>query len=225
MKKLFILSCIFCFGVVSYGQITNPPDTTKSEFKNVIGVDATGLLQQFLNLSEYNYWYVPYHITYKRILKSNAIRLNLGGNISASSETSNDTSNTDRTRKSFLAGIGFEHYSYINKNCNVYFGVDAIYRYGYTNYHSWDNSRISKQKDESHGYGLSPFLGFQFKFWKRISIAVESSYDILYSKSTSSNDREYPGYPEYIDRHDKSESSGISTRFNPPVTIRFMVHL
>lgn len=223
MKKSFVLTFIVCLSALSYGQITHPRDGSKTEFNNVVGVDATGLLQQFLSLNQYGgYYYVPYIATYKRIIKSNAIRFGLGGSISNSSTTEQDTSNLERNRNTFNVGIGFEHYTYINKKCNLYFGIDAIYQYSYNEYHSWSPAYNYNSEDKTHGYGVSPVLGFQLRYWNRISFAVETSYEILYSTNKSTDDRKYPEYPE---TQEKSDGTGISTRFVPPVMIRFQVHL
>ena len=51
MKKLIVLICLIVSSNVLFGQVTRPK-ADKKEFKNIVGIDATGLLNQFLNLNQ-----------------------------------------------------------------------------------------------------------------------------------------------------------------------------
>ena len=75
MKKILLTLVIAITSMYLYGQ-TFKPDSTKKNFNNAITIDATGLLQQFFNLSNNGPYYYPYMISYNRIFKkNNAIRL------------------------------------------------------------------------------------------------------------------------------------------------------
>lgn len=216
MKKwgLLIIAIISCN--LASGQVT-APDTTKREFNNVIGVDATQLLREFFNLGSTYYVNYPYMISYRRIFKSNALRVLLGGNISKDNEDTNDTTSNNQTRSNFNFALGFEHYSYINKRLNFYFGMDAIFNYSTQNDKSNTSTTQSyEQTSSTYGYGISPLVGLQFKIWRRISVATETSYDFTFVQSKESR-TQIPNSSN--DTH--STDSGIRTNYNPAGTIIF----
>ena len=70
MKAFILILTILFFSTFAFGQITKP-DSTKKEFKNIIELDATGLLNQFLFTSGTgnSYYGGLYMISYKRVLK------------------------------------------------------------------------------------------------------------------------------------------------------------
>lgn len=218
MKKIILTLTVVALTTFAFGQVTTP-DTTKKEFKNVIGIDATGLLRQFFNFNTTSYFNYPYMIGYKRIFKSYAFRIGAGGNFSNTNITSNDTLPGKRTYSNFNFGIGLEHYSYLGKRWNFYFGADAIVKYSYNDYQSsWTASTSNRQTSTNYGYGVSPLLGLQFKINSRLSIATETSYDITYTTSKDSSTRT----PSSVyDSH--SKSTGLKTNFNAPTTINFRI--
>ena len=224
MKKFFFLGIFTCLTMASIAQITTPPDTSKKVSRNMIGVDATGLMGQFLNLNEYWYYYDPYIASYKRFMGSNALRFGIGGNYSNSDQTQDDTISMDRMYYDIRIGVGFEHYTFINKKCNLYFGADALYIHDYDEIYRNNEVYNTEYEERSHKLGISPLVGFQFRFWKRITFAVESSYDITYAQTKHTSKTIYNEGFNYDDAESKTELNGISTYFNRPISIRFQVH-
>ncbi len=219
MKKTILTLVLIALTTFSFGQLTTPL-TTKKEFKNVIGIDATGLLLQFFNLNTNSYFYYPYMISYKRIFKSNAFRFDVGGNFFNNSETTNDTIGDNRVRNDYNIGIGFEHYSYLSKKWNLFFGADVVLNYTYNDYkYNYTSTLSSRQTTKSFGYGVSPLLGLQFKINSRFSVSTETSYDIIFTSATDSRTQT----PTSI-YDENSKSDGLQTQFHAPTTINFRIH-
>lgn len=211
------------FTTFAFGQITKP-DTTKKEFKNIIEIDATGLLQQFFFSSGTGggyYVVTPYMISYKRIFNNNnAIRSGVGGTTYSNNSIVNDTVNSSSKRTSFNVGLGIEHYSYLTKRWNFFFGVDAIANYS-ENESVQGNSTTSSYTNTqaNYGYGISPLVGIQFKINSRISISTETRYDIVYTLGNSTRTQTPDSS---FDTETKSD--GVQTTFNAPVNINFRIH-
>lgn len=219
MKKILFTLSIICLTTLAFGQIT-APDSTKRELKNVIGIDATGVLRQVFNFSTSSYYpYNPYIITYKRILKSNAIRSGIGGNISNSNGTANDSIKNKQKNYIFNLALGFEHYAYLSKRWNLFLGIDAIMNYRYNNYeNSYTMTTKRMQTSTTIGYGISPVFGVQFKINSRISLSTETSYDITYSTTnTSSSESPQTNYNYH------SKSDNLLTNFHAPLTVNFRI--
>lgn len=219
MKKAFltIIASIIIFSLTAQNTA---PDSTKKAYKNVIGLDATGLLRQFLNLNTYNYYSYPYVLSYKRFYNNtNAIRINLGGSTYSNNSTTNDTLQSTNSRHDLFTGIGWEHYSYISKRWNLYFGADLIYSYSNnTQKSSTPLSYTSEYIQSKHSYGASPLLGVQFIINSRLSIATETSYDITYINASSG---QFHKPNSQYDRNTKT--NGIETQFHAPTGIIFRV--
>jgi len=218
MKKIIFTLMAIALTSFLFGQETYQ-DTTKKEFKNVVGMDATGLLRQFFNLNTTTYYSYPNIISYKRIFNSNALRISAGGNISTNNDKTNDTLEGKMTRNELNANIGFEHYSYISKRLNLFFGADAIVRYyNYDQLSPRSATTSYRYIQTDYGYGASPLLGIQFIINSRLSIATEMSYDITFTTTTSSR-TETPA-----SKYDtKSKGTGIETQFHAPTVIIFRV--
>lgn len=219
MKKAF-LTFIASITILSLAAQNTVPDSTKKTYKNVIALDATGLLRQFMNLSTYNYYYYPYVLSYKRFYNNtNAIRVNLGGNTYSNNSTTNDTLQSTNSRHDLFTGIGWEHYSYLSKRWNLYFGADLIYSYSNnTQKNSAPFSNNNENTQSKHSYGASPLLGVQFNINSRLRIATETSYDITYINASSG---QFHKPNSQYDRNTKT--NGIETQFHPPTCIIFRV--
>jgi hypothetical protein len=223
MKNSILTLLLLVFTTFAFGQITQP-DTTKKEFKNIIELDATGLLQQFLFTSGTGSGYyniTPYMISYKRIFNNNnAIRFGVGGTTSKDNSTTNDSIENSSKRTNFNVGIGVEHYAYLTKRWNFFFGIDAIANYSENEYVQ-DNTTgtTNTTKQINYGYGVSPLVGIQFKINSRISVSTETRYDIVFTQGDSK--RTYIPDSSF---DTKTKSNGIRTTFNAPVNINFRVH-
>lgn len=219
MKKT-LLTILATITIIGASAQHTASDSTKKSYKNVIGLDATGLLRQFLNLNTYNYYYYPYVLTYKRFYNNtNAIRINLGGSTYSNNSTTNDTLQSTNNRNELFSGIGWEHYSYLSKRWNLYFGADIIYNYSnYIQKSSTPLSNSSEYTQTKHSYGVSPLLGVQFMINSRISVATETSYDIAYINS-SSGQLHMPN----SQNNRSTKTNGVETQFHAPTGLIFRV--
>lgn len=216
MKKqllIFITATLFSTSVFSQ---TVSPDTTKKEFKNSIGLDVTYFIRQFtFSNGGPNYYYnFPSILTYRRIIKSNAIRISLGGYVNNNDGIMNDTLKEKNSRSNYNIRLGFERYFYIGKKWMGYFGPDLVA--GYTEFGSEHNSPSEKykMKQETYSYGISPFLGITFQINSRLSIASEASYDLIYNQLKESRN-----WSKDPDRDRLEKNNGITTAFSGPQLI------
>lgn len=221
MKKIILTLSVIVISASIYGQELSQ-DTSKKDFRNVIGLNITGLLGQigFINTYDYypypyNYLSSPYMLTYKRIYKKNAIRFGIGGTVLNSNSKNNDTLNGKSKSNYLNIGLGCEHYGYISKKWTFYCGIDAIGSYFY-NLYQYDYSSNSNRKETNttYKYGVSPLFGLMFRFNKRISIATETCYDITYTQS----EYEY-SYTNSSYNNSHNKITGFETQYHAPSTI------
>jgi hypothetical protein len=211
MKTSILILLTAVFSISALGQEVKR-DTTKKEYKNIIGVDVTGILKQVFNPGSVNFYY-PYMLTYRRVIKSNAIRFGVGGSFYNSHGTSNDTIKTSTSRNSLNIGLGFEHYCYLGRRWDFYFGVELTAKASSNDNIQSTNNTSSEYYSFTSSYGLSPLLGIVFKISKRIVIATETSYNVGYffTNTYGSNTLYYPNKQNF--------SSGIQTTFIPPTAL------
>jgi hypothetical protein len=211
MKKISSILLLFSITTFSFSQIVTP-DTSKREYKNVIGLDATGILREVVNLSSTPYFYSPYIISYRRIIKRNAIRVNIGGYISNSDVAINGNTMKNST-SSFDFAVGFEHYAYLTKRWNYYYGIDLLTKIYYTE--GITNNAINRMTKNS--FGISPLVGLQFRINPRMSISTEASYDIIYAMIKTSSTFNFSPYSS------NSSRTAFEARFNSPLSISFRI--
>jgi len=217
MKNLFFGFLVVLFAINVSGQVTTP-DSIKSECKNIIGVDATGLLKQFFNFGSTYYYNYKYMINYRRIIKSSAVRFGFSGDFHNEDENTNDTLNDKYTMNTIYLGLGIEHYCYIGKNLNLYFGADLISNYSIQDRkYSYDSDSYSQHKTETYYYGLSPLFGIVFRLNSRLSISTETSFDIWYYMS------KYKNFYTDSEHNSDSKTTGFDTQFNAPTCINFRI--
>ncbi len=219
MKKIILTLTVIIITSCLYGQVTYP-DTTKKECKNVIEVNITGLIGQFLNLNTMGYYsYSPYMMSYKRIFKNCAIRLGVGGSTSSSEVTNNDTLHGKSIYNNYNVGLGYEHYSYLTKRWTLYFGIDAIASHMLHIYEN-DYSTTSSTKDRSTNcsFGASPFVGLVFRLNSRLSLSTETSYDISYFISESKS-----VHTPLSSYNSHTKGNGTQTGFNAPTSINIRI--
>ena len=222
MKKAIFTLTLVVLTTFVFGQITKP-DSTKKEFKNIIELDVTELLHQFLYTGTgASYYYgTPYMISYKRILKNNnAIRFGVSGSVYNQNSTKSDTLKDSSKRNTFNVGLGIEHYCYLTKRWNFFFGIDLIANYTNNDLVQGISSTITYHNIQTiYGYGASPLLGIQFKINSRMSISTEMRYDIVYNQEHDKRSQPPSSVYDY-DIKDK----GMQTTFNPPININFRIH-
>jgi hypothetical protein len=218
-KNIITLVVIISTATASAQELM--PDTSRKEFKNVIGLDITGLINQirpyyaYDYYPNYNYMYSPYIITYKRIYNKHALRAGIGGNISNYEGVANDTINSNSNYYNLTFGIGYEHYVYLAKKWTFYYGLDLIGSYqGYEYLYEYNSNSNRKETTTTYRYGASPLLGLIFRLNKRISLATETCYDILHSQSKTSTT--YTNYPY---NNSTFKSTGFETQFHAPFSL------
>ncbi|MCW3071931.1 MAG: hypothetical protein JWO44_1821 [Bacteroidetes bacterium] len=146
----------------------------------MIAISATSLLRQFLpgtapvSSSSSNL------ISYRRVFKSNALRIGLGGNVVNDDQSLTDS--TGATHGNYSAGIrvGYEHYCYLAKKWMWYFGADLTAGYSANNTTNYNPLATYKSSQNTSSYGLSPLLGITFNINPRLSIATEASLNVAY---------------------------------------------
>jgi len=223
MKKT-IFCLLLSITVLSINAQTQTADTVQKEYNNIISIDATSLLLQFINHNEYTpLWYSPYILSYKRILGNNALRIGIGGSSYQSSiSEDDDTLKSAYSYYNIRLGLGYEHHVTLSKRWMMYFGADIIGSYSsqlqrieYTP--TYD---VRKYSENSYGIGISPLLGFSFTLNKRLSIGTEACYDVVcqFTKTIS----QYSLYPN-ADRTDIRNDFFMS--FHAPTAINFRVRL
>jgi|GEM_PF-2007516 len=220
MKTPLLFAFLFAFSSVGFGQVTSPPDTSKKNFNNVIGVDLAALIILVSNGEGSSYLNQPYMLTYRHFFKSNGIRIGIGGNFDKSASENSDSTTTDSERYLVNAGIGYERYVYLSRRWNFYFGADAIFRFEHrSSYDQWNPTSSRNERWEGFGFGVSPVLGIQFKVSQRISLATETSYDVLYYKRMTER------YSKPNSIYDtKSDYWSLKTTYYPPTTVSLRVH-
>jgi hypothetical protein len=216
MKKISAILLLFSITTFSFSQIVKP-DTSKREYKNVIALDATGILKEVFNFGPTNYIYSPYIISYRRIMKSNALRILVGGNVSNGDNATNDTIRTKNSNTGFDFAVGFEHYSYLGKRWNYYYGIDLLAKYSISNSESISPRTIINQKLIRYGFGVSPLIGVQFRISSRLSVSTEASYNIMYTTFNTKSTFNFSPYTLY------SERTAFNAQFNAPLSISFRI--
>lgn len=214
MKKLILVLIVICLSGSISAQIVSH-DSTKTEFKNAVGLDVTALLLQFTNngsITNYYYQY-PDIISYRRFIKSNALKVSLGGYVSNDNGLQNDTLSSKSNRYSVNLRAGYEHYCYLGKRWMYYFGADLLAGYTYTEYrYTWSTTSYRDEKTKINSFGISPVIGVTFKINQRLSIATQASYDVLYSEMAS----ERINTPDNSMYDSKSINKRVNTQFVGP---------
>lgn len=232
MKKIILTTTMFICSCTLFGQIV-VSESPKKEFKNIIGVDATGLIKQLLNFNFYSspyqsegifyynsIYYYPYMISYRRIFKSNTIRTGVGGYLLNNNNTVNDSLQSSYKSNAFNLALGFEHYTFLSKRFNFYFGADFVWNYELleSNY-AYSQTQYNYDKTNTNKYGIAPLMGLVFNLNSRISIATETSYKISYITAID-KDKYVSG--NYIDE-DNRKIKGFEGQFYAPTSINLRI--
>lgn len=214
MRKT-LLGLLLCIVVTILSGQNSTTDSLGKEYKNIIEVDGTGLLVKILSNNEYGYYYNGnYIITYRRIFKNNAIRFGAGGNIYETHTTEDDTITRDSEHDNLTLGLAYERLTPLNKRLTLFTGFDVLYLISKDIYNTEYPSSSSKRMTNNSGFGLSPYLGIEFKINPRISIAAETSLLFTHIKSVS-EDIHTPD----ASNNNIEESIALRTDYNPPTHI------
>ncbi len=177
MRKYYIL----VFGIFLFCQnITlNAQDTSKI-LRHELGFNATNFVKQILNFSSTTIPFSPYTITYKYL--GNNFNVRFGAGVTTSKETEKiQNSTNDRTTKNYAMNyrFGIEKQSIITKHWKCYYGIDLMYDY-VDNTSNFSSSSIRSRYD---GNGAGLVYGLQYYFNKRISLFLETGFNVMKYKS------------------------------------------
>lgn len=164
MKKSFLLSvCLFGFSLITLAQ--NPG------YEKQYAVNSSAFFSGVLNLNS-----GPYQFAVKTYGEQTNKRFAVGLNLNAGLNNSNFLGNlTGRAR------FGKERFNDFgqNKQWRVVYGLDVVVLSGINTNGSATSVAL--------GVGPSPFAGIQYRLNKRLSLYVETSYDLILQGAFASN--------------------------------------
>jgi hypothetical protein len=204
----------------SYSQ----KDTNIKSYKNIIGLDAAYLFNQYIYgiYDRYINFYSNsnYVLSYRRMYKSQALRMALGGAHNDNNQKTNDTQSSKYVYNTFNAGLGYEKHFQLTKRWYAYYGLEFILRYNKNeSEYIYSTSYTNKSYIQDIGYGLSPLFGVGCKLNNRISISTESSYNITYTQS----DYKY-SYSNSPANNRTTTSTGFNATFFAPTSISLWIY-
>ncbi|HRI58995.1 MAG TPA: hypothetical protein PK228_04715 [Saprospiraceae bacterium] len=224
--KTLLLSFALLF--TAFSVIAQDSTGTKI-YKNEFGLDMTGFIRQFLNISDQfgsYYQYQPaYYLTYRRLLSNTNVRAAFGFEYSSEEAPGyfmGDSSSYEDMQSKIAFRVGYEKFAMLEKRWEVLYGLDFRANFfrdmdentgsnaGYMNGHD----------DKTIILGLAPFLGFRFKIGKRLSLTTEASLNCNVQKSTSrSSFKSVPGFSLPPKEDEIEERNRVFFEFSPPLAI------
>lgn len=168
--------------------------------KHIVGLNSTGLLRQFFNLSNTVIPVLPYQLTYDIIgVKGNGVRMGFGLESTSLKQTnSGSTSSLESSSTSFDIRVGYVKQLFIgdtDSKWKFYAGVDGITSILGSQSQSFsnggNNGAIITSKTNATTIGFGPFMGIRFAFNKRISLGTESSIYMRYFSSKTESDAQF----------------------------------
>jgi hypothetical protein len=186
MKKLLLLIALFSTFTV-FSQV----DSSKKQHRHELGVDITGLLNQFLNFSPYGYGSrnAPnYLFSYRYYFKKSNIRFGIGGKYSKIPNILDFDGNHFvyyNTQSNFSVRIGYEFVNQLSKRWQMFYGFDfrpGISKFDYLT--PSNQGYFDMYKEDAITYGFAPLMGFRFTLNDRISLITEASFTYFTRKSS-----------------------------------------
>jgi hypothetical protein len=232
MKKLITFSIL-----LSSLNLFSQSDTAEKRHRHELGADVTGLLRQFVNFNNSNTnYYAPspaYLITYRYLLKKTNIRFGIGGAYFKNSVNGYLVNGEDKTfyntSTNGFVRVGYEFVSELSKKWQAFYGLDfrpSIFNVDNQAQFS-SGGYITGYKNKGTTYGISPLIGFRFRFNDRVSITTEASfsYNIQYTSSQKTYiSQDLSNYP-YIPNDKALKTTNISASFNQPLFLILTVNL
>ncbi len=226
MKRIHLLATL-CTALFANAQDSSQVKV----YKNELGLDATGMLRQFLhfNGSQFPEYYNPvYFISYRRHFGKCNLRAAIGGLYyfePFESPFTNDPNEYERGSQQFDLRVGFEWTSELSKRWQTFYGLD--YKQGFYKDHNdapfWNGGYANGRDTKIIGYGIAPLLGFRFRLTERISLITEASLTLKLETIESRryflsvDPQSFPPQPEVID----PKITRINTSFEQPLSIFF----
>lgn len=190
--------------------------TDSIQFKNVLGLDITGLLNQFFNANSGGgfYNYSPYLISYRRIFGESALRSGLGGYVSNSDGVTNDTTRTRQKHMDLSIHLGYEKTIFRYRRWGFYAGCDAYYNYSYDLYRDKRGDYYHRvQQTLRNEFGVAPVCGLTYQINQRLALATEAGYQVGWFMSKRDEIYSSLGFGS---QNMITESSGVLTQFYAP---------
>jgi hypothetical protein len=216
MQKIILTISVLCFGTSVFAQ--SPTPSKKTKFNNVISMNpSAGIISSFYPTQ---YQQNEYLGMYHRIFgNANAVRIGINGTVNNTDSKMNDTITTNSKSKTYKIGIGYEHYQYLTKAWNFYYGADM--QYELTNSTSFSNQNISygnNRLNKANSIGALAFFGILVHFNARISATIENGVALSQEKS----EYEYEYLKSGIKTIQKSSNNITNVRYvNPQLHLRF----
>jgi hypothetical protein len=192
MKKIILIAVMSVTILPVFAQ--QDTATRKPQHPNEFGIDATGFLKQFLNLntsgSGAELYSPTYYLTYRHHFGYANLRIGIGANFdnyNIPAYEPNDLNKYYFVSNSLNAFIGWECFTNLSKHWQVFYGADfrpSLDYYRNDNQYS-NGGYATGSETQSQIYGVAPFVGFRFKFSKRLSILTETSYAVNWEQDVN----------------------------------------
>lgn len=221
MKVLHKSIVIAAISTLSIHASAQESSEDQPGFKHMLGLNTTGLLNQFRDESTNDRFRTPYLITYSMELGKLAVRAGIGPEYST--ETIVHDGFTDSEENSLLrmdGRIGAGLVVLDDHRWQAIMGLDAVA--GYFRERNIEDSgfdRITDQ-EEVETYGGGPFIQLSFQLSKRVSLSAESAAYWQHRNTTQTQLFEnFPDFNNVI-----SENSGSELAVTLPNTIFVRLH-
>jgi hypothetical protein len=220
MKNLLIALLLITIASGSIAQTSSEGETTKPLTHTI----SAGLLNAKQNNTLYLYypcfdcfWYpvsgsvnnylpgVQYTLSYKRMFA----RIGING-MKTHENTKDDYYSVNSSRQFLFPYLGFGGKVNVSRLSFLY-GADLLLQiedYSYETKYQNPEYNYSQSTRES-GYGMSPFIGFSYKFTSRISLRTEAAFRMVNYENTIKSD-----YPNSGNQATKSTRNGSRFRAN-----------
>lgn len=151
--------------------------------KNEIGIDITGLIDEFTNNDNFfSIYYSTYNLTYKRHFYMFSGRFGVGGR---STFVENGAFDVKRDRLNYR--IGVEKSYAINKSWLFYIGLDFTNRIS-NSYNVFENTAggwTTYYDVKIYKVGVTPLLGFNLKLHKYVYLQTEALLNVYYENNST----------------------------------------
>jgi hypothetical protein len=218
MKKTIVLLLVINITTTAFSQNQTADSARIFKYKNMLGVDATGLLGTLWN----NYSNAPVQtISYRRVFKKSALLFSVGGYLASSKENLHDSIFYQHSSKiqslNFL--MGMEWYKKISKKFILNYGIAATGgKYLYSlKYSYYDGSTFTLRQSITNNVGAMPFIGVLLNLTDRVAFATSTGFSINYSRTSTQYIYSYNYYVPNFTNYEKR----ITTQIIPPLRIDF----
>ncbi len=219
IKNTLILFLIIFLASPLFAQ--EVPDVEEArpsvDISHEIGLNATSLLKQIINLSDTTIATSPYLVTYKLMFNNKiGLRCGLGAKYKRSEDTVDGfDDSTVNTERAFDVRLGVEWQKQLAGKWRLAFGGDVIAGSSLDKIVVDTGFDVVTFKDETSSYGAGPVLGLYFDINKSISLYTEAA--AYFTTTESSSSQQFKNFPEFDDESNKREINAFE--FQLPTTL------